>query len=186
MLVKNELKKLQAFDSICFRSKNLFEQEDTQNYLVFQSVYRYFERIADSDYVLEWTSKGVSDENIKFPFAPDNFLNPKLSDCGNKIGVIFTGSCLKQDKTTYIHWKIVNIYNVYEISKNLSSFPALKNCLFGAVTLTRNVDIDTYKYSGYGFGFDGHQFFSQSSDKTGRNVIIFGVDMSLSTKTDAW
>ena len=28
--------------------------------------------------------------------------------------------------------------------------PALKNCLFGAVTLTKNADIDKYKYSGYG------------------------------------
>ena len=29
-----------------------------------------------------------------------------------------------------------------------------KNCLFGAVTLTKNADIDNYGYSGYGIGFD--------------------------------
>ena len=32
--------------------------------------------------------------------------------------------------------------------------PTLRNCLFGAVTLTKNTDIDKYKYSGYGTGFD--------------------------------
>ena len=32
--------------------------------------------------------------------------------------------------------------------------PTLKNCLFGAVTLTKNADIDKYGYSGYGIGFD--------------------------------
>ena len=32
--------------------------------------------------------------------------------------------------------------------------------------------------------FDRHGFFSDPSGGAGRNVIIFGVDMSLSTKTD--
>ena len=31
------------------------------------------------------------------------------------------------------------------------------------VKLTKNPGIDRYKYSGYGIGFDGHGFFSQSS-----------------------
>ena len=61
----------------------------------------------------------------------------------------FSGSCLKQDKATYYHGKIVNIYIVYEISKNynISSYPSLENCLFGAASLTKHVDIDQYKYS---------------------------------------
>ena len=61
----------------------------------------------------------------------------------------FSGSCLKQDKATYYHGKIVNIYIVYEISKNynISSYPSLENCLFGAASLTKHVHIDQYKYS---------------------------------------
>ena len=35
----------------------------------------------------------------------------------------------------------------------------LVNCLFGAVSLTKNADIDKYKYSGYGIGFDRHGRF---------------------------
>ena len=36
----------------------------------------------------------------------------------------------------------------------------LKNCLFGAVTLTKNADIDKYGYSDYGIGFDRRGSFS--------------------------
>ena len=45
---------------------------------------------------------------------------------------------LKQDKITFNHGKIVNIYIVYEINKNYNiiSYPTLENCLFGAVILT--------------------------------------------------
>ena len=43
----------------------------------------------------------------------------------------------------------MNIYIVYEIKKgfNISSYPTLENCLFGAVKLTKHVDVDLYKYS---------------------------------------
>ena len=37
---------------------------------------------------------------------------------GTKTKVEFNGSCLKQDKITYDHGKVVNIYIVYEINKN--------------------------------------------------------------------
>ena len=68
---------------------------------------------------------------------------------------------MKQDKVTFNHGKVVNIYIVYEISKsiNISDYPPLENYLFGAVSLTKNVDIDKYKYSGYGTGFDRHGSF---------------------------
>ena len=92
----------------------------------------------------------------------------------------------KQDRPTLLHGGIVNVYIVYEITNNfnISSYPTLENCLFGAVKLTKNPDIDKYGYSGYGIGFDRKGFFSHPSGGTGRNVIIFGVDMSSSTKID--
>ena len=39
---------------------------------------------------------------------------------------------------------------------NISDYRTLENCLFGAVSLTKNADIDKGKYSGYGIGFDRH------------------------------
>ena len=98
----------------------------------------------------------------------------------------FDGGCLKQDQGTFLHGGIVNIYIVYEISKNIdiSDYRTLENCLFEAVKLTKNADIDKYGYSGYGIGFDRHGSFSFPDTGLGRNVIIFGVDMSSSTKID--
>ena len=60
----------------------------------------------------------------------------------------------------------------------------LKNCLFGAVTLTKNTDIDKYKYSGYGIVFDRRSSFSFPSEGFGENVLIFEVDMSSSAHID--
>ena len=70
----------------------------------------------------------MSDESIKSPSAPHNFLNPSLNYLGAKIRVRFSGSCLKQDTITYTRRKIVNIHIVYEINKNdnTSSDSALK------------------------------------------------------------
>ena len=80
---------------------------------------------------------------------------------GTEKRVRFSGSCVKQDKITYNHGKIVNIYIVYEINKNgnTSSDPTLENRLFGAVSLTKNANIDRYQYSGYGVGFERHGSF---------------------------
>ena len=76
------------------------------------------------------------------------------------------------------------MYILYEINRkfNISSYPTLENCLFDAVSLNKNDDIDKYKYSRYGIGFHRHGFFWHPSRGTCRNVIIFGVDMSLSIK----
>ena len=93
---------------------------------------------------------------------------------------------MKQNKVTFIHGKIVSIYIVYEISKCIiiSDYLTLVNCLFRASSLTENADIDRYRYSGYGIEFDRYESFSFPCTGLGRNVITFGVDMSLSTKID--
>ena len=44
----------------------------------------------------------------------------------------------------------------------------------------RNADIDKYKYSRYGIGFDKKETFSFSNGGFDKNVIILGVDMSSS------
>ena len=81
---------------------------------------------------------------------------------------------------------MVNIYIVYERTNNfnISDYTTLENCLFGSVKSTKNTDIDKYGYSGYGIGFDRRGSFSFPGTALGRNVIIFGIDMSSSTKID--
>ena len=124
----------------------------------------------------------MSDEELDSITASNYKITPKLSFYGTKTREELNGSCLKQDKVTYNHETIVNIYIVYEISKNynISSYPTLENCLFGAVSLTKNADVDKYKYSGYGIGFDRHGEFSLGNGD-GKNCIIVGADLSSSS-----
>ena len=49
--------------------------------------------------------------------------------------------------------------------------------------MTKNPDIDKYKYSGYGIGFDRHESFSFNNG-IGRKVMIFGADMSSSVHVE--
>ena len=129
----------------------------------------------------------MSNESIKPPSAPNNFVTPSLKYLGTKTRVKFSGSCLKQDKVTYNHGNIVNIYIVYEINKKdntVISDPTLENCLFGAVTLTKNDDVEKYNYSGYGIEFDRKSSYSFSSGGYGQSVLIFGADMSTSIHID--
>ena len=60
LIVKNELNKLKTFDSSYFIGKRLFEEDRTQNYLVFQPLNKYFKVITNTDYVSSWKSKGLS------------------------------------------------------------------------------------------------------------------------------
>ena len=109
-----------------------------------------------------------------------------MSYYGTKTRVKFTESCLKQPKPSFTHKNVVNIYIVYELgaSSSHSDYPTLRDCFFGAVTLTKNIDIDKYGYSGYGIGFDRKSSFSFPGGGFGQNVIIFGVDMSSSAHVD--
>ena len=50
LLVENELRKLKTLDSSYFRGRNCFEDDDTQNYLVFQPELKYFKR--EKKYIL--------------------------------------------------------------------------------------------------------------------------------------
>ena len=58
LLVENELKKLKAFNLVYFSGKSHFEEDGTDNYLVFQPIQKYFELISNTQYISSWKSKG--------------------------------------------------------------------------------------------------------------------------------
>ena len=159
-------------------SKDHFEKDGTQNYLVFQPMYKYFEKIGKTDNILEWKSIGLSNEDIKPPTTSNN----SLKYTGKIMYVKFNGSCLKQDKITFNHGRIVNIYIVYDLKSTLNYDEdiTLESCFFGEVKLNKNADISKYKHSGYGIGFDGKGAFSHPSGGFGNKVLIFGADKSSS------
>ena len=91
------MRKLETFESGYFRGKGV--KDGTQNYLVFQPMYRYFKRVVGvgtGNYVYFWKSKGLSDENITAPTVIGDYKrNPQLSYFGTKTRVGFRGRCLR-------------------------------------------------------------------------------------------
>ena len=64
LLIENELKKLQTFDLSYFIGKRHFEEDGTQNYLIFQPLIKYFKIITNTKYISSWKFKGLSNETI--------------------------------------------------------------------------------------------------------------------------
>ena len=82
-------------------------------------------------------------EEIKSSTVSGFSTDPKLPYIEDRMRVKFGGDFLKQDKVTYSHGAIINIYIVYELYEAVNNSSAtLDNCLFGAVTLTKNDNID--------------------------------------------
>ena len=48
----------------------------------------------------------------------------------------------------------------------------------------KNSDLDQYKYSSYGIGFDWRSEFLFTDGSYGKDVVIFGADMSSSVHVD--
>ena len=173
-----------------YRGKQYFDEgSGKQNYLVFLPMGNYFKLnsvVGVIDRVLSWQSERLSNKSSKPPTTSDNSITSELNYYGTKIKIKLTGSCLKQSEHIFTHKKVVNIYIVYELAASSShdSDPTIKNCLFRAVNLTKNPDIEKYKYSSYGIGFDRRSRFSFTGGGFGQNVLIFSADMSTSVHID--
>ena len=74
----------------------------------------------------------MSGESVKSLSATNNIIDPLSDYLGylslNKVKTVW--SHIKQDKITYAHKTIINIYIIYEINNNynISSYPTLENC----------------------------------------------------------
>ena len=99
----------------------------------------------------------------------------------------FNKGCLKESNSLKYHYgsKVI-IYIVYDLGASSSNDedPTIKKCLFGAVNLTKNADIEKYRYSGFGIGFDRRSSFLFPGGGFGQNVLIFGADMNSSPHID--
>ena len=144
LLIESKLKKLKAFDSNYYHDKNYFDEDGIQNYLVFQSILKYF--TVNSSWITKWESKGLSNESLEVVSTSSNTLTPSVNYYREKARLKFTGSVLQQKIVTYRHRKVINLYVVYEITNfhDIDNYPTLTNSLFGAVKLTKNADIDKY------------------------------------------
>ena len=120
----------------------------------------------------------MSEKNIENITKSDNFA-PTFVDHHLLPDINFNVHCLINNIS--IPKKVINLYISYELNphlRNLNTDFTLNNCLFGSVKLTKNVDLDKYKYSSYGTGFDSRSEFLLTDGSFGKNVIIFGADTS--------
>ena len=128
-----------------------------QSYFIFEPKSKSFSR--NGGVVNSWKSTGIhNDSNNTDFFSVNNSSNnsPTLLNQGNRLGIIFNGNYMKQNKLGYAHGTVVNIYIVYELKNRTVNNPdfTVQNELFGAVKLTKDVNTSNYGYSGYGICFD--------------------------------
>ena len=97
-MLKQNSKKLEKFDAAYFRGKNYFDYDGTQNFLVFQPVFKYFERV-DFE-IASWESTGLLNEKLSSVVNSKSAV-PKILYDNARIKVKFNGNLLKQIKTTY-------------------------------------------------------------------------------------
>ena len=110
--------------------KSYFDEDGTQNYLVFQSILKYF--TLSSSKIRKWSSKGLSNESLEVVSISDNTLTASINYYGDKAKLRFTGSLLQQKIVTYSYKKVVNLYVVYKITNflGIDSYARLANALF--------------------------------------------------------
>ena len=97
--IENNINKFKTFDSSYFRGKSHFEEDDVQNYLVFQPIPRYCKTLPNTtNDIASWKSKGLSTETIKPPTTSDNSLAPTLSYSDKKNKIQIDRKLFKTDK----------------------------------------------------------------------------------------
>ena len=107
-----------------------------------------------------WKSNGVSEENTKNVNKSDSNFAQIFVDHNLFPNMNLNWYCLINN--IYIPKKVINLYISYSLGpqlRNVNTCFTLSNCLFGSVNLTKNADLDKYKYSGYSIGFDSRSEF---------------------------
>ena len=153
-----------------------------QSYLVFIPATKHLIYFHGTTQLYFWKSKGMSEESIENITKSGRNFAPTFDDHHSLPDIKFNGHCLIKNSIS-IPRKVKNRYISYTLGwqlRNLNTGFTLSNYLFGSVKWTTNADLYKYKCTGYGIGFDSRGEYSLPESSIGKNVIIFGVDMSSS------
>ena len=127
-----------------------FSLDGLQNYLVYiksRLIYCIGKDSSNSK-IESWGFAGMSQESIKNTHTSDINFAPELTANDQFKKVRFKGICLKSEHM-FFHNNVVTLYISYESDawlRDLNTYFALDNCLFGAVKLTKNVNKYMYIY----------------------------------------
>ena len=180
-LRKNLIDKNSILNGAKYFSSGIF-----QNYLIFIPTKKYVKYFSGTTRIESWKSNVMSEESVENITKSDSNFAPTFADHHLLPDMNFNGHCLIKNNIS-IPKKVINLYSSYTLGsqlRNLNTDFTLGNCLFGSVKLTKNADLDRYKYTGYGIGFDSRSEFLFTDESYGKNVIIFGADMSSSVHVD--
>ena len=121
-----------------------------------------------------WKSNGMSEENTENIIKSDSNFAPTFVDHYILPDSNFNGHCLIKNNIS-IPKKVITLYISYKLNprlRNLNTDFTLNNCLFGSVKLTKNADLDKYKYSDYGIGFESRSEFLFTDGSFGKHLIF--------------
>ena len=162
-----------------FFSGNYFSQ---QSYLIYEP--KTFSFKQNTAGITHWKSTGINNYSLKTGIANNSGAYPKASG-ETRMSVIFSGNYVKGNKVIYPVKSVINIHIVYKldtIKSTRNTDFTIQNALLGAIKIAEDPsDTDHYKYSGYGIAFDESSDFSFGNIVNGKNLIIFGADMSFSS-----
>ena len=102
----------------------------------------------------------MSEGNIENITKWDSNFGRTFVDRHELPNINFNSHCLVKNNI-FIPKKLINIYIsdiLNQWSRDLNIDFTLGSYLFGSVKLTKNVDLDIYKYSDYGIGFNYSEF----------------------------
>ena len=128
----------------------------------------------------------MSEESIENITKLDRDFAPTFVDHHLLSAMNFNGHCLMKNYIS-IPKKVMKSFISYTLGLQLRiliTYFTLDNCLFGSATLLKNADLDKYKYNGFGIGFDSCSVFLFTDGNYGKNVTIFGTDISSSVHVD--
>ena len=89
---------------------------------------------------------------------------------------------MKQDTATFTPRNVVKLFIVYELvtwSRDFNTKFTLGDCLFGAVTLTKNADPDKSGYTDYVIGFDLCSSFSINGEWVNMVFLVWIIVLSV-------
>ena len=163
-----------------------------QSYLVYDCKMGSFQFTGNK--ISTWKSTGI------FNYSSDSNMNavgdsggdlPDIKNDG-RMYVYLNGNHFQQNKVIIPNNdNVINIFCVYEIqpiASNRDTSFTIQNALFGAIQITKDAtDNSKNNYKEYGICFDERSQFGHTITEggfthttNGRNVLIFGADMSFS------
>ena len=142
-----------------------------QNFLVFAPMLISL-ILGSNRKFINWILTRISSEKIT---SFDTNLGPTMSNLDiGKLILKFNNSVLVQKNFFSLYSNFITFF--YHFTNNFTT----KVFYFGTVKLTWNADKSKFTYNGQGKAFDGRAYWSFDNG-TVRNVVIFGVDNSLSS-----